>query len=198
MWLIKIKQSSRSLSSYVTQLWKIQNTAQLLPQCMPVTARQLARLCRGAGTTVLLRSRDLGTKSTFLQDRASAGPLQLCPSVDAEALEWWAGGLLMRQFQLGLQMASYLLGLASWCSSMVHRNLPASPGETNSVWKKLEMDLPRWSKTLMLKTKRHFQAKGSMSSQTQGACKHKSCKSSRLMMDASGTAPHKYPPCPPR
>lgn len=132
------------------------------------------------------------------QGISRTSPGQLCPSVDAEALEWWAGGLLMRQFQLGLQMASYLLGLASWCSSMVHRNLPASPGETNSVWKKLEMDLPRWSKTLMLKTKRHFQAKGSMSSQTQGACKHKSCKSSRLMMDASGTAPHKYPPCPPR
>lgn len=76
--------------------------------------------------------------------------------------------------------------LSTWVGQLVQFNgsshLPASPGETNSVWKKLEMDLPRWSKTLMLKTKRHFQAKGSMSSQTQGACKHKSCKSSRLMM----------------
>lgn len=57
--------------------------------------------------------RDLSAKGAFLQARTSAGlhqtsasPGQLCPSFDAEALERWAGGLLMGQCRLGLRTAS--------------------------------------------------------------------------------------------
>lgn len=140
VWLIKTQPSRGSRIPYVARLWKIQNRAQPLPRRLPGSAGE-----PGPGSSGARRSGHPGWCLPAGQDTSGTSPGQRCPGLGAEALERWAGGLPMGQFQWGSQAVSHLLGPASWRGSVVHPTsqlLQWKPVVSGRSWRRICHDGP--------------------------------------------------------